>query len=290
MRKAIVHTLLFILTVSVAFSPGTAWSGDSEDTDLLTPDALQVPIDVLPGRCPNVIWIRQHAPSAVPQSACLGPARPMVAVAILGTSYYSVKDVNPATVRLEGIAPSSFRLRDVARPPLTQEWPCECTRRTGDGFTDLVLQFDLGALAAALDPINNNDWRTLTLTGLMSDGTQIAGSDCANFGVLPPQEDGPQAAGAEPREFSLGANYPNPFNAGTVITYSVANDGPVSLAVYDVLGRRVATLADGFQTAGRHGVAWNGSDDGGQPVASGMYFYRLTAGASSQTRKMVLLK
>jgi len=290
MRKAIVHTLLFILTVTVAFSPGTAWSGDSEDIDLLTPDAVQVRIDVLPGRCPNVIWIRQHVSSAAPQSACVGPARSMVAVAILGTSDYSVEDVNAATVRLEGIAPSGSCLRDVARPPLTQEWPCECTRRTGDGFTDLVLQFDLGALAAALDPINNNDWRTLKLTGLMSDGTKIAGSDCANFGVVPPPHDDPRAADAEPGEFSLGANSPNPFNAGTVITYSVANDGPISLAVYDILGRRVATLVDELQTAGQHGVAWNGSDDRGQPVASGMYFYRLTAGAASQTRKMILLK
>lgn len=93
-----------------------------------------------------------------------------------------------------------------------------------------------------------------------------------------------------PESFELGSNYPNPFNAGTVIPYTLARSTQVELAVYDVLGRRVRTLVDRFETPGRHQVAWDGTDAAGRELASGMYFYRLTAGDVTKSRQMVLLK
>lgn len=93
-----------------------------------------------------------------------------------------------------------------------------------------------------------------------------------------------------PASFSLGANYPNPFNAGTVIRYSLERDGQVNVAVYDVLGRHVRTLVDQVQSAGRHNVVWDGTDTQGNASASGMYFYRLTAGGHVESKKMILLK
>jgi hypothetical protein len=101
------------------------------------------------------------------------------------------------------------------------------------------------------------------------------------------------AAGAisgVPSSFSLGANYPNPFNAGTVIHYTLGRDGQATVEVFDILGRHVATVVDEFQSAGPHEVAWNGTDAHGQAMASGMYFYRLTAGGFADSKKMVLLK
>lgn len=93
-----------------------------------------------------------------------------------------------------------------------------------------------------------------------------------------------------PSDFGLAQNYPNPFNAGTVIPYTLETGGPMELSIYDVRGRRVLTLVNGVQSPGRHEVPWDGTDDRGRAVASGMYFYRLTAGELAVTRPMVLLK
>jgi hypothetical protein len=83
---------------------------------------------------------------------------------------------------------------------------------------------------------------------------------------------------------------PNPFNPETRITYEVARAGRVQLEVYDLQGRRVRTLIDAEQGAGRHDEAWNGLDDAGGRAASGLYMARLTAGGVTQMMKMTLLK
>jgi unsaturated rhamnogalacturonyl hydrolase len=88
----------------------------------------------------------------------------------------------------------------------------------------------------------------------------------------------------------LEQNVPNPFNPTTTIGFSLAEALPARLIVYDVAGRRVKTLVDETTTAGPHRVTWDGTDDAGRRVASGVYFYRLTAGASTETKKMMLLK
>jgi phosphodiesterase/alkaline phosphatase D-like protein len=83
---------------------------------------------------------------------------------------------------------------------------------------------------------------------------------------------------SEPSVSHLTAqNYPNPFKDATLIEYVLPEASDVDLTVYDVFGHEVVTLVRGFQTAGRHSVNWNGTSDGGAHVASGVYFYRLTA-------------
>lgn len=91
-------------------------------------------------------------------------------------------------------------------------------------------------------------------------------------------------------QFGLAQNYPNPFNPVTTITYSLAEDSDVSLLVFDVRGGRVKTLVSGPGKRGVHRLTWNGTDDRGVPVSSGVYFYKLVAGNSAATRKMVLLR
>ena len=83
---------------------------------------------------------------------------------------------------------------------------------------------------------------------------------------------------------------PNPFNPTTTISFSIPAPGFVELLVYDVSGRPVATLVRRHMPAGRSSVPWNGRNDGGSPVSTGVYFYRLRAGADAQTKKMILLK
>ncbi len=96
---------------------------------------------------------------------------------------------------------------------------------------------------------------------------------------------------ADRETFVLGQNTPNPFNPATTISYRVpAGGGHVALRVYDVSGRHVTTLVDGFESAGRRTITWHGEDDTGQPVASGIYFYRLDAPEFSQVKKMILIE
>lgn len=91
--------------------------------------------------------------------------------------------------------------------------------------------------------------------------------------------------------FKLYQSLPNPFNPTTTIRFDVTEGGAeVSLEVYDVRGRRIRTLVDGFVNEGEKSVVWNGTDHRGNPVSTGMYFYRLRAPGFDETRKMMLLK
>ncbi|MCK4462596.1 MAG: PD40 domain-containing protein [candidate division Zixibacteria bacterium] len=91
--------------------------------------------------------------------------------------------------------------------------------------------------------------------------------------------------GSLPTEFSLSQNYPNPFNPVTTISFSLPVVSHVTLEVYNVMGQRVTTVADGFYEAGVHACEWDGSS-----VASGVYFYRIETDAYTETKKMMLLK
>ena len=88
----------------------------------------------------------------------------------------------------------------------------------------------------------------------------------------------------------LGQNHPNPFNPRTAIKFSLEQASPVSLQVFDLNGRVVKTLADGSMAAGGHEVVWNGQDENGSSLASGVYFYRLQAEGRTMNRRMVLIK
>jgi len=93
-----------------------------------------------------------------------------------------------------------------------------------------------------------------------------------------------------PSGYSLSQNYPNPFNPSTEISFALAVASEVTLEVYNIGGQRVSTAANGFFEAGEHSVVWNSQSDNGQPLASGIYFYRLKAGAFTDTKKMILMK
>ena len=90
--------------------------------------------------------------------------------------------------------------------------------------------------------------------------------------------------------FNLSQNYPNPFNQNTVIQYSLPKSSKVELVIYNLLGQKVRTLVDQTQTAGYKIVYWDGKNDEGEEVASGVYFYKLEYGDYRQTKKMLLLK
>lgn len=88
-----------------------------------------------------------------------------------------------------------------------------------------------------------------------------------------------------PSAFSLSQNYPNPFNPSTNINFSLEADGQTTLKVYNVIGKEVATLVDGYTKAGNHSVTFNAED-----LPSGVYLYKLVSPSGTKTGKMTLLK
>lgn len=93
-----------------------------------------------------------------------------------------------------------------------------------------------------------------------------------------------------PSAFSLEQNYPNPFNSTTAIRFSLSQRTLVKLAVYNLTGQQVASLEERLREAGAYTLSWNGRDDQGHDLASGVYLYRLRAGAQVETRRLVLVR
>ncbi|MBN2226687.1 MAG: T9SS type A sorting domain-containing protein [candidate division Zixibacteria bacterium] len=93
-----------------------------------------------------------------------------------------------------------------------------------------------------------------------------------------------------PTTYGLSQNHPNPFNPSTTIAYSLENRTHVELAVFNLLGQHITTLVDDIKSAGEHNTTWDGKDAGGNPVSTGIYFYRLQSDNYIATRKMVLLR
>lgn len=128
--------------------------------------------------------------------------------------------------------------------------------------------------------------------------TGVVTYDNSHFKVMPRDSDdvlinpagvagAPAAAAAG---FALQAAYPNPASRSAAIRYSLPRDAAVSLGVFNMLGQKVATLAAGPQAAGAHQVSWSLRGDDGAPVPNGIYFYRLSAGTRSDTRKLIVVR
>ncbi len=121
--------------------------------------------------------------------------------------------------------------------------------------------------------------------GLALYGDYIYVADLTSLVILKLTPTGIEEIASIPNVFMLSENYPNPFNAKTIISYDLPANSEVKVDIYDMLGRKVQTMLEGFQLAGKHSVTWNADN-----FASGMYFYKLTAGKSELTNKMLLVK
>ena len=145
------------------------------------------------------------------------------------------------------------------------------------------------------------DFNTLDATGnnspigLWSDGTTMWVTDHEDNKLYAYHMPSTPAAKAQaliglPEKTQLQQNAPNPFNSETVLSYFLLEPGPARLEVFSMIGQRVAVLRQGHQQAGYHRLRWNGRDDAGRPLASGIYLYRLVTDEGILTRKLVLLR
>lgn len=93
-----------------------------------------------------------------------------------------------------------------------------------------------------------------------------------------------------PSDLNLVQNFPNPFNMGTTIDFSLRQTSEVHFEIFNVLGQRVKTLVDETLEPGNYRTTWDGTDECNEPVSSGVYFYRIQTGQIAKTKKMILMK
>ena len=99
-----------------------------------------------------------------------------------------------------------------------------------------------------------------------------------------------RAQSAKPKSFLLSQNYPNPFNTETMISFALPHSSDVKIEIFNILGQKVRDLVDEEVSAGYKQVVWDGRDNAGKPVASGVYLYQLKAGSFKEAKRMILLK
>jgi hypothetical protein len=165
---------------------------------------------------------------------------------------------------------------------------------TGNSGADTLLERTGAQLLSFLGAADTVE---LKWTVLVKDpGPVVANKDTASVTLIRGSIVGVAEELGLPTEFALQQNYPNPFNPTTTIRYALPVQSMVTVRVFDVIGREVATLVDGVMAAGFHDVNWNSTNSSGSLLSSGMYFYRIEARPSDggepfvQLKKMMLLK
>ena len=229
---------------------------DINDTsdNTFTISRLQVSLDIKPGSSTNPLNVKSNG---------------VLPAAVLGSQDFDVESIDPSTLTLEGVPPLRWTIEEV---------------EVADGYNDLSLKFDTQELVAALGEVDDGEIVILTLTGILTDGTQIEGND--SILIKKKGSKGKKLGKAAiPDEFSLEQNNPNPFNPTTTISFALPQESRVLLKIYNITGKEVSTLADQSFSAGKHFVEWNA-----RGFSTGIYFYTIHAGDFRETKKMLLMK
>jgi hypothetical protein len=269
----------------------TGWYINIINAVPVPPPFIEVALDIKPTSCPNPLNSKSKG---------------VLPVAILGTDEFDVMDIDPSTLLLDGVAPIRYNYADVATPFWGEL--CDCHELGPDGYVDMTLKFRkqdiLAAIAAESNPaappnaLILSDWEmvTLTLTGMTWTGREIEGEDCVrvmwkskgqggNDPIDPVDPGAPMVT-----EVSLDVYYPSSFVSGTQITFGLPGPTHLTLSVFDVAGRRVKTLVNEAMPDGVHSVSWNGKDEAGVRVASGVYFIKMSAPGFEKGAKMIIVE
>ena len=219
---------------------------------------LDVEIDVKPGNDVSCINLESKG---------------VIAVVVFGSEELDVTDIDQESLLL---ADSQARTRGNSGKIGSLEDVNE------DGFLDLIVHFpteDL-ELSPAVEEV--------TLTGMLSDGTPITGSDA--ICIAPPSAAKNSGIESEIVQTELFQNYPNPFNPQTTIDFQIPEARHVVVRIFNLLGQEVRKLVDADFEAGAYSVQWDGRANNGLPLSTGLYLYKLQAGDFEQERTMHLLR
>jgi hypothetical protein len=260
-------TLLDGLTQTVVVT-GESWfnpEGSYADWDYITvtPTVITVDIDIKPGSDPNCINNDGHG---------------SIPVAILGSAEFDVTQIDPASVRLEGLDIKAVGKSNKLLAHI------EAVNSDEDDFDDLIVQIE------DQDGVFIEGSSIATVTGNLFDGSPFQGTD--EICIVPPLHKRNVNLNEElkPEEYALYQNYPNPFNPETEIRFQLLEDAFVVLKIYNSIGQEICVLAERTYKQGSHNVLWDGKDMNGYYVPSGIYIYSIQAGEFSQVKKMVLLR
>jgi DNA-binding beta-propeller fold protein YncE len=228
-----------------------------------TPQAvtLTANIDILPESYPNIILPESRAP---------------VTVALLGGFNFDVSGIRTASVTLNGCKPYRLAIGDLGTSTLHADG-CHATTLGADGYDDVIFMFRTSDILTALPIWQEGETRLLTLNGTLDDGTAFAATDCVALRYVP--ESSPTDIG----EVELFVSVQAPAGGVTRIEYTLPERAQVKLAVYDISGRNVATLANEWSPRGGHTIDWNSNH-----LSSGVYFVRLNTGEQSFVRRISL--
>ena len=202
-------------------------------------------------------------------------------------------------VRCEGENLAAFSLQDGTRleaggePVFTASGPVDASLETAPERVKGFLRGPDSGYTVALPMAGALEG--VTFTGILLGKSEEGGVltlELAGEGVLDISggTDVLEDLAAGPADFRLAPNYPNPFNAGTIIPFRLADHGPARMTVFNSLGGRVRTLVDGELPPGVHRAAWDGRDEAGEAAASGVYLVRLRSGSGTATRRLLLLR
>ncbi|MFC1714461.1 right-handed parallel beta-helix repeat-containing protein [Candidatus Poribacteria bacterium] len=208
-----------------------------------------------------------------------------------GTCYIELPD----GYSVEEIAPGTVRLWIGSNSVLAEDKPFTVGDYDADSIPDLMVKFDRGTLIETLKSAESTSGDvTLTINGQVGssifEGTDTIRIVEATDGTI---DEG--MAPNKPTEFALLQNFSNPFNPDTWIPYQLAEDVDVTIRIYSVSGKLVRTLSLGQKPAGFYtdkskAAYWDGKNEAGEQVSSGVYFYTIQAGDFTATRKMILSK
>ena len=244
-------------------------------------------IDIAPGQCPNWLTTCSSPPlgRVVPTYPSEQPATELT-VAILGRDALDINEIVVSSVQLENCPSIGHSFADVSSP-VVRDATCDCWIEGSDGWMDLVLKFNKAQVIEQLGAVAAGDQVNLTVTAEFTDGSQFTGSDCVTIGSLSLS---PAPANAAGHARGAPQCYPNPFNSETTISYEMVGAGPVTVEIFDILGRRVWKLLDEVVSDGPQTISWKGIDDHGNPLSSGTYLCRLRLSGDETTLKLLLIK
>jgi hypothetical protein len=234
---------------------------------------IVVVFDIKPGSCPNPFNVKQQG---------------VTPMAIVGTEDFDVTLVDPESIVLIGpdgglTPPIKWSYDDSTAPPEGEE-PCDCYEGGGDGYLDLVFHFESQDIVGILGAVSDWDVVVLGMEAELFEGPDIVGEDCIRIIK--------KKGGKKPKALAV---FPQPANPEIWIPYELDEAVGVKIAIHDSSGRLIRTLSLGHQEAGAYttkekAAYWDGRNEAGEEVSSGIYFCTIRAGDFTAIKKMVIAR